>query len=134
MMARPSTVRLLLLGGLLATLSAVPASATDFTIEHTSSAFIKTDLEVNPLDVLSGGEESVLASDQLYEIISNDLIYSGLFRIEAVDGQGDTLNFEYTIEGTVEGPLRDAGQTGETAPTTISLNLLTWPGRQFCSS
>ncbi len=131
MMARPATVRLLLLCGLLATLNAVPAGATDFTIEHTSSAFIKTDLEVNPLDVLSGGEASVLASDQLHEIISNDLIYSGLFRIEAGEGQGDTLNFEYTVEGTVEGPLRDAGQTGETAPTTISLNLLTWPGRQL---
>ena len=30
----------------------------------------------------------------------------------------DSLQFEFTIEGTVEGPLRDAGQTGEDAPTT----------------
>ncbi len=106
-------------------------SNSDYVIEHTSSAFIKTDVKINPLDVLSGGENSVLAADLLYQIIDTDLIYSGLFRTGSSNASNDSLNFEYTIEGTVEGPLRDADQTGETAPTTISLNLLTWPGRQL---
>jgi TolB protein len=106
-------------------------SNSDFVITHTSSAFIKTDLKLTPLDVLSGGEASVRASDLLGEVISNDLVYSGLFRVGTAEGGQDSLNFEYTIEGTIEGPLRDAGQTGETAPTTVSLNLLTWPGRQL---
>ncbi len=107
------------------------AQNSEFEIIHTGSAFIKTDVEVNALDVLSGGEASVQASDMLTRIIGNDLILSGMFRIEANAGDSDSLSFEYTVEGTVEGPLRDAAQTGETAPTTISLNLLTWPGRQL---
>ncbi len=119
------------LGMMLLANFALAQSNTDFVIEHTSSAFIKTDLKLNPLDVLSGGEASVAAADLLKEVIGTDLIYSGLFRIEGAAGETDSLKFEYTIEGTVEGPLRDADQTGETAPTTISLNLLTWPGRQL---
>ena len=43
----------------------------------------------------------------------------------------DSLEYEFTIEGTVEGPLRDAAQTGENAPITISLNLLSYPQRQL---
>ena len=125
MMLRTIMMSLLLL------LWATFAAAQDFIIEHTSSAFIKTDLKMTPLDVLSGGEASVQAADLLRDVVGNDLIYSGLFRVGLAEGGTDSLNFEYTIEGTVEGPLRDAGQTGETAPTTISLNLLTWPGRQL---
>lgn len=116
---------------LLAATMAMAQSNSDYVIEHTSSAFIKTDVEISPLDVLSGGESSVDAADQLRHIIETDLIYSGLFRTSPNQTGGDSLAFEYTIEGSVEGPLRDADQTGETAPTTISLNLLTWPERQL---
>ena len=48
-----------------------------------------------------------------------------------VGGRSRQPDFEFAIEGTVEGPLRDAEQTGEDAPTTLSLNLLTWPERQL---
>ena len=131
MMLHPSKIHLSVVCILLLACSASLAQNSEFEISHTGNAFIKTDVEVNTLDVLSGGDASVEASDILTRIIGNDLIFSGMFRIEAAEGGTDSLNFEYTIEGTVEGPLRDAGQTGEIAPTTISLNLLTWPGRQL---
>lgn len=104
---------------------------SELYLETTASAFIKTDVKLSPLDVLSGGENAVAAADQLREILGNDLAYSGLFRVGEVAGGPDSLSFEYAIEGVVEGPLRDADATGETAPTTISLNLMTWPGRQL---
>jgi len=104
---------------------------TDFIIEHTSSAFIKTDVLLAPLDVLSGGESAVAAGETVSAVVGDDLAYSGLFRVGMAEGSGDSLHFEYTIEGVIEGPLRDAATTGETAPTTVSLNLLTWPGRQL---
>ncbi len=108
---------------------------SEVVIEHTTSAFIKTDLLLGPLDVLSGGPSAVAAADLMREVIGSDLVLSGLFRVGGAEDDnvagGDTLQFEYTIEGTVEGPVRDAELTGEDAPTTISLNLLTWPGRQL---
>jgi len=103
----------------------------EFVIERTAEAYIKTDVKLTALDVLSGGEGSVMAADLLHEVVGNDLVFSGMIRVGADEAGADTLNFEYAIEGTVEGPLRDAEQTGETAPTTISLNLLTWPERQL---
>ena len=100
-------------------------------IEHTSTAFIKTDVLISELDVLSGGVESADAAVQMADIISSDLHLSGLFRVGLSEGDSDTLDFEFTIEGTVEGPLRDAQQTGENVPVTISLNLLSFPQRQL---
>ncbi len=123
---RMAVLLLLLAGGALA-----QGGNSELYLETTASAFIKTDVKLAPLDVLSGGEKSVLAADQLGEIISNDLVFSGLFRVGTEAGGPDSLSFEYAVEGTVEGPLRDADTTGETAPTTISLNLVTWPGRQL---
>jgi len=104
---------------------------SELYLETTATAFIKTDVKLAPLDVLSGGEAAVAAADMVREIVGNDLDFSGLFRVGATAGGPDSLRFEYAIEGTVEGPLRDASQTGETAPTTISLNLVTWPERQL---
>ncbi len=104
---------------------------SEVIIEHTSTAFIKTDVLINELDVLAGGVASADAANTMALVVANDLRLSGLFRVGHSEGDPDSLDFEFTIEGTVEGPLRDAGQTGENAPITISLNLLSYPQRQL---
>jgi len=119
------TVLCLLTGG------AATAQQAEVTLEVNKTAFQKIDILVNMLDVLSGGMASVQMADTVEDVVINDLKLSGLFRVGTSEGQSDSLSFEYTIEGSVEGPLRDAAQTGENVPTTISLNLLTWPGRQL---
>ena len=98
------------------------------------TAFLKTDILVNDLDVLSGGAGSVEVAQLLEKVINDDLIFSGLIRTGSSEDQGDTLDFLFTIEGTVEGPLRDAEITGEEAPTTVNLNLMAWPSRQLVFS
>ncbi|MCP4293152.1 MAG: hypothetical protein GY780_15105 [bacterium] len=100
----------------------------------TKTAFLKTDILVNMLDVLSGGNNSVATADVVEEVINNDLVFSGLIRTGKSEAESDTLDFLYTIEGTVEGPLRDAEVTGEVAPTTVNLNFMSWPGRQLIFS
>ncbi len=104
---------------------------SEVIIEHTSTAFIKTDILINELDVLAGGVASAEAGDLLTAVVANDLRISGLFRVGFVAGEADSLDFEFAIEGTVEGPLRDADQTGENAPITISLDLVSFPQRQL---
>ncbi|MEN8007476.1 MAG: hypothetical protein ABFS42_10700 [Candidatus Krumholzibacteriota bacterium] len=122
---------------LVAVLSVSPTAAlaqgrnNEVVIEHTKTAFIKTDVLISELDVLSGGVASADAANLMTDIIGNDLRLSGLFRVGMFEGESDSLEFEFTIEGTVEGPLRDADQTGENAPVTISLNLLSFPQRQL---
>ena len=105
--------------------------SSEVVIEHTSTAFIKTDVLMQELDVLSGGPESVAAADLMLTVISNDLNLSGLFQVGFSESNPESLQFEFTIEGTVEGPLRDAAQTGVNAPVTINLNLLSYPERQL---
>jgi TolB protein len=125
------------LTGLLALILLVPAAAmgqgrgSEVVIEHTNTAYLKTDVRMSPFDVLSGGESSIEAADLLAAVIGNDLILSGLCRVGDAEGNADSLHFEFTIEGTVEGPLRDADQTGADVPITVSFNLLTWPERQL---
>ncbi|MFT5314449.1 MAG: TolB protein [Candidatus Krumholzibacteriia bacterium] len=92
---------------------------------------LKTDVQLTTLDVLSGGEASVEAADLLRSIIEDDLVFSGMFRVGETVGGPDSLAFSHVIEGTIEGPLRDADQTGESAPITVSFNLMTWPERQL---
>jgi len=100
----------------------------------TKTAYAKTDILVNMLDVLSGGNASVETADILEAVINNDLVFSGLIRTGLSEDQSDTLDFQFTIEGTVEGPLRDAEQTGEDVPTTINLNFMLYPSRQLLFS
>ncbi len=100
----------------------------------TKTAYAKTDILVNMLDVLSGGNASVETADVLEAVINNDLVFSGLIRTGLSEDQSDTLDFQFTIEGTVEGPLRDAEQTGEDVPTTINLNFMLYPSRQLLFS
>jgi len=104
----------------------------DISIDKT--AFLKTDILVSDLDVLSGGATSVETARMLEKVINDDLVFSGLIRTGISEDQSDTLDFQFTIEGTVEGPLRDAEITGEDAPTTVNLNFMAWPSRQLIFS
>jgi len=115
-------------------LPAVPATAqrsTEVQLGTTAEAWAKTPILVNMLDVLSGGMQAVEAADLVQEVLVSDLGLSGLFLPAMRDVEGDTLEYEFAIEGSVEGPLRDAELTGEDAPTVLNLNLVTWPGRQL---
>ncbi len=111
--------------------AAAQGRKSEVIIEHTGTAFIKTDVLINELDVLAGGVPSSEAADLMASVVANDLRLSGLFRVGLSESDADSLQLEFAIEGTVEGPLRDAELTGEKAPITISLNLLSFPQRQL---
>lgn len=119
-------VLLALVGSSLARAGQIEVGAT-----ISKTAYRKTDVLVNMLDVLSGGSRAVQTADLVEQVVNDDLVFSGLIRTGTSTDQGDTLDFLFSVEGTVEGPLRDAEQTGEDAPTTISLNFMTWPSRQL---
>jgi len=99
----------------------------------TKSTHLKYDILVGMLDVLSGGAKSELAAEMVMDILRQDLKYSNLFRVGAslAAAETDSLQYQFVVEGKVEGPLRDAETTGEELPTTISFNLLTYPERQL---
>ncbi len=123
-----------LLAVLLTAVSALAqGSIPDVIMETTKTAFQKTDLLVGTLDVLSGGVPSVEAADRLEEVLANDLLYSGFFRVGRTENQvrADSLKIEFAIQGSVEGPLRDARQTGAPSPTTVSLDLVSFPEGQL---
>ena len=107
-----------------------PGEDVGIIVTH-QGAFEKFDIKVNMLDVLSGGADAVATADRIERVLKQDLQFSGLIRTALQPGDTDSLNFEFTIEGTVEGPLRDADLTGEIVPTVISLNLLSYPERQL---
>ncbi|HOX26493.1 MAG TPA: hypothetical protein PLL30_07915 [Candidatus Krumholzibacteria bacterium] len=105
----------------------------DVTLGVTKTAYAKIDLEVGTLDVLSGGLPAVEAAQQLESILRQDLAFSGLFRVNSTESgpAGEARRYEFAIRGSVEGPLRDAAQTGESEPTTVSFDLVTHPGGQL---
>ncbi len=109
----------------------VLAQGSEVVIESTRTAYRKTDILLNEFDVLSGGENAVAGSDLVAAVLGNDLQLSGLFRIGTSGASSDSFAFEFTIEGRVEGPLMDAEVSGEQPPLTVSLDLLTYPGRQL---
>lgn len=111
--------------------SAAAQPATDVVIDHTQVAWQKTRILVGMLDVLSGGMPSVQAADLVQDVLVSDFRLSGLFLPAMRDVEGDTLVYEFAVEGRVEGPLRDAAATGEEAPVTLDLNLVTWPDRNI---
>ena len=104
-------VILLLLIGLLAAAlrggGQGPGEDVGIVVTH-QGAFEKFDIKVNMLDVLSGGADAVATADRIERVLKQDLQYSGLIRTALQPGDTDSLAFEFTIEGTVEGPLRDA--------------------------
>jgi TolB protein len=101
-------------------------------IDIEKTALRKIVIQVGLLDVLSGGMEAVTAADLVEDVVASDLEYSGFFRVGVGEHAAapDTGGFEFTIAGSVEGPLRDARQTGEEVPTTVTLQLLSYPERQ----
>ncbi len=111
--------------------SAAMAGQIEIDSRINKSAYRKTDILLNSFDVLSGGAGSVVQSELVLKIINDDLVFSGLIRTGLSEAVGDSLEFSFTIEGTVEGPLRDAELTGEDAPTTINLNFMSYPSRQL---
>lgn len=113
--------------------SALAQGRPDVSIGIVKETAEKYDLLVTTLDVLSGGMPAVEAATALERTIARDLEYSALFRIGLLDSQAETdsLNFTYAIRGTVEGPVRDAEQTGAEVPTTVSLDLVTYPAGQL---
>ena len=141
--ARPSGVqarwlraRLGLAGLVIGGLVALPAAAQrvpDVTLGVTKTAHEKIDILVGVLDVLSGGLAAVESASLLELTLARDLEYSGLFRVgqDAAAARRDTIAFEFAIRGSLEGPLRDAQQTGQNAPATVSLDLVTHPGGQL---
>ncbi len=110
---------------------AVRGQGSEVVIVDTRSAFRKTDILLNEFDVLSGGRKAVAGADLVASVLANDLLLSGLCRTGAGDAPADSFDFQYTIEGRVEGPLMDARTSGEESPLTVSLDLLTYPGRQL---
>ncbi len=110
---------------------AVAQTSSEVTLQTTTSAWQKTHILVNMLDVLSGGMPAVDTADLVQEVLVNDLELSGLFLPAMRDAEGDSLTYQFAIEGSVEGPLRDAQVTGEDAPVTLNLNLVTWPDRNI---
>ncbi len=108
------------------------AQQPEVGLSVTKTAFEKIDMLMDPLDVLSGGLAAVTDADSLQAVMDRDLRFSGLFSTFWSDDEvpGEAA-LQYTIEGTVEGPLRDQRLTGEAQPTTVSLNLLTYPERQL---
>jgi len=113
-----------------------PAAAQgtpDVVLQASKTAFRKIDILVGALDVLSGGMGSVDQANLVEDVTARDLQYSGFFRVGRLESQAETdsLDFEFAIEGTVEGPLRDATVTGGEQETTVSLSLVTYPGGQL---
>ena len=129
-------IKILILLIVLLVFVALVASAEQIEYNSTisKSAYLKTDILVNTFDVLSGGSGSVEDAEMVQLVVNDDLVFSGLIRTGFSETESDSLDFLFTIEGTVEGPLRDAELTGEDAPTTINLNFMTYPSRQLIFS
>jgi TolB protein len=125
--------RSLALLGLVLSTAALGQGSPEVSMGIVKEAVEKTDILVETLDVLSGGMAAVEAADLIEAVIARDLEYSGLFRVAvlAEQAEADSLQLQYAVRGTVEGPLRDARQTGEAEPTTISLDLVTYPAGQL---
>jgi len=111
----------------------LPAWAQEVEIGIVKEAFEKTDVLVQTLDVLSGGMPAVDAANTIERTVADDLRFSGLFRVALLESEAerDSLQLQYAVRGVVEGPLRDAEVTGADQATTISLDLVTYPGGQL---
>jgi len=109
------------------------AQGPEVSLGVVKEAYERIDIYMGTLDVLSGGMASVDVATEMETTIAQDLKFSGLFRVGMLESQAETdsLSFQFAIRGQVEGPLRDAEVTGEDAPTTISLDLVTYPDGQL---
>ena len=98
-----------------------------------TTAFAKIDILSEELEVLSGGRTAVDAGARLGQVVRQDLEYSGFFRVGLGQSAPDSLEFEYAIEGSVEGSLH-RGQEQREARYTVNLKLLTYPERELVFS
>lgn len=125
---------LLILGACLclrAETAAAQRAPVEVQIQTTRSAFRKTAVMVRGLSARSGGPAAASAADLATSVLANDLLLSGLCTVARSGAGADSAGVEFVIEGTVEGPLLGSERTGEDAPLTVSLDLLTHPGRQL---
>jgi len=105
------------------------AWATEIDIGITKTAWERTDILVQSLDVVSGGTEAQEAAWTIESILGLDLDYSGLFRsLSAFETDTTVVNF--AIEGIIEGRLPGTAITPEEAAPLLTLRLVSHPGRQ----
>jgi tol-pal system beta propeller repeat protein TolB len=101
----------------------------DVVLDVTKTAHEKIDILLEPLEVLSGGIPAAEAGDRVLEVLAQDLVYTGLFRVGREAGS-DSLRYLFAVEGTVEGPLADAETSGKLEAPVLTLRLVSHPGRQ----
>lgn len=109
--------------------AAAPAAAEDIDIGITKTAWLRTDVVVEPLEVASGGTEAQEAAWTVESVLALDLDYSGLFRALA-PAQADTAEVNFAIEGVLEGRLPGTAVTEAEAAPLLTLRLVSHPGRQ----
>lgn len=98
---------------------------SEFYLEGRKSGIQRLDILVNSLRVQSGGLPASEAAVLVEQVLSQDLLYSGFFRVARTERQAkqDTLQLQYAVTGDVQG-----GSPG--TPATFDLNLITHPGGQ----
>ncbi len=97
----------------------------EFKLDTTKTGLLRLDILVGSLRVQSGGLPAAEAGASLEQVLSQDLLYSGFFRVARTlqQAQQDTMNLQYAVTGTIQG-----GSPG--TPATVDLNLVTHPGGQ----
>ncbi len=123
-----NTIRHLAL--LTALLAAGLAAAEEVSMDITKTAWERTDILVQPLDVVSGGTEAQEAAWLLESVIAVDLDYSGLFTA-LTPGEADSTTVTYAIEGVLEGRLPGTAVTAGEAAPVLTLRLMAYPGRML---
>ena len=98
------------------------------SIEKT--AYLKFDILVEPLEVLSGGQRAIDHAEKVRWTIDQDLEYSGYFRVGRDEEEAEELNAQFAIEGVLEGPLPDTVTKPEQAKSVLTLRLVSYPERQ----
>ncbi len=114
---------------LLILIPALGLHAEEWNFEIIKTAWERTDILVQPLDVVSGGTEAQEAAWTIESILSVDLDYSGLFHALS-PAETDTTVVNFAIEGVMEGRLPGTAVTPAEAAPLLTLRLVSHPGRQ----
>jgi TolB protein len=125
-------VSLLLLAGVVGW--SVPAHAQrgsfEVGINIEKTAYLKYDILVEPLEVLSGGQVAVDMAEKVRWVLDQDLEYSGFFRVGRGEDRDEDLHFEFAVEGILEGPLPGTVTDPREAKSILTLRLVSYPERQ----
>lgn len=108
---------------LLPAAAAAQGGRTEVAIEHTAKAVLKTDVRIGDFRGLGDDREVQETAARLREVLANDLLLSGLFRVGGPGYPDQDLPFNWTTEATVE--------RGSDGAMVVNLNLLSWPDRQL---